>query len=223
MSDTSGFDFFDRLFRSRRTLLRILAERGYNTKPFEKFGIDELTAMVTSAEKQEAEPALRMDLEKSSSPDSSIVKCHVLYKLQKAAKSKLATDIFSMIQPGDDSIDPKTTEIIIMLSAPDGEPGMDAFNKASYDAWTKHKLRISYFRMANLVIHPSEHILVPKHEKVPRTEIPFSSAEKTKLPLIKFHEDMQARVLGLVPGDVVKITRASPASGVYKEYRICSP
>jgi len=34
---------------------------------------------------------------------------------------------------------------------------------------------------------------------------------------------MQARILGLIPGDVVKITRSSPSSGEYIMYRICSP
>jgi DNA-directed RNA polymerase subunit H (RpoH/RPB5) len=46
---------------------------------------------------------------------------------------------------------------------------------------------------------------------------------KTNLPFIKFHEDMIARIMGLVPGDIVKITRPSPASGVYDMYRVCMP
>ena len=41
------------------------------------------------------------------------------------------------------------------------------------------------------------------------------------LPMIRFHEDIIARILGLVPGDIVKITRPSPQSGEYESYRVC--
>jgi len=30
-------------------------------------------------------------------------------------------------------------------------------------------------------------------------------------------------VMGLLPGDIVKITRASPSAGEYTSYRVCSP
>jgi DNA-directed RNA polymerase subunit H (RpoH/RPB5) len=34
---------------------------------------------------------------------------------------------------------------------------------------------------------------------------------------------MIARVMGLAPGDIVKITRPSPSAGEYVSYRICVP
>jgi DNA-directed RNA polymerase subunit H (RpoH/RPB5) len=34
---------------------------------------------------------------------------------------------------------------------------------------------------------------------------------------------MVARILGLLPGDIVKILRPSPSAGEYISYRICSP
>jgi DNA-directed RNA polymerase subunit H (RpoH/RPB5) len=48
-------------------------------------------------------------------------------------------------------------------------------------------------------------------------------AKKTQFPLNVFHQDIQARILGLVPGDIVKITRPSPSAGYYVEYRVCAP
>jgi DNA-directed RNA polymerase subunit H (RpoH/RPB5) len=73
-----------------------------------------------------------------------------------------------------------------------------------------------------------EHVLQPKFEFLPKSEHgEFMRQNNIKtlanLPLIKFHEDMVARVIGLLPGDIVKITRASPSAGEYKTYRICSP
>ena len=48
-------------------------------------------------------------------------------------------------------------------------------------------------------------------------------AKKIQFPLIRFHEDPIARMLGLLPGELVKITRSSPTAGVYHVYRICAP
>lgn len=225
MTDQVNFEFFDHLFRSRKTLLRILADRGYNTKPFELFGPDEIETMaITSNGMMPLVNALRMDLERPKPADSNITKCCVLYSLSKL-KTKLPGFLSNLTdtEKGDDAIDPSTTEVIVMLAAPEGEPVAEMFHSASYEQYSTKGLRIFFFRIANLVIHPSEHILVPKHEKVSEEDMPLPKAERHKLPLIRFHEDMQARILGLVPRDVVKITRPSPSSGVYTMYRICWP
>ncbi len=218
MTSQIDFEFFDHLYRSRRTLLRILADRGYTTKPYENFGPDEIEAMVLAGQQ-----ALRMDLERPKPSDSSITKCLVLYSLTKL-KTKLGSWLLSLTdRDSEQFVDPTTTEVIVMLAAPEGEPVADLFHSSAYDMFATHGLRISFFRIANLVIHPSDHVLVPKHEKLKEEEIPFPKAERAKLPFIRFHEDMQARILGLVPRDIVKITRPSPSSGVYTMYRICSP
>lgn len=218
MSAETHFELFDHLYRSRKTLLRILSERGYNTKPYEKFGPNEIEAMLVAGPE-----ALRMDLERSpESTDNNITKCRVVYSLQKL-KQRLASFMNKLLEESDDVVDPKTTEVIVMLAAPEGESVVDCYHTTAYDQWVSRKLRISFFRIANLVLHPSDHVLVPKHQIVPKNEIAFTPAERAKLPFIRFHEDMQARILGLVPGDIVKITRPSPSSGEYVMYRICSP
>jgi DNA-directed RNA polymerase subunit H (RpoH/RPB5) len=219
MTSQIDFEFFDHLYRSRKTLLRILADRGYNTKPFEHFGPDEIEAMVVAGAN-----ALRMDLERPKPKDSTITKCRVIYSLTKL-KTKLSGFLGGLTdkEKGDEAVNPSDTEVIVMLAAPEGEAVVDMFHTEAYDQYANHGLRISFFRIANLVIHPSDHVLVPKHEKLAEEEIPFPKAERFKLPLIRFHEDMQARILGLVPRDVVKITRPSPSSGVYTMYRICWP
>lgn len=220
MSTEKDFELFDHLYRSRKTILRILADRGYNTKPFENFGPDEIEAMVVAGA-----DALRMDLERPPQKDSTITKCRVLYSTTKL-KNRLGSFLLSLTKaqkPTDDVVDPKTTEVVVMLAAADGESVVDIFHTNAYEQYTSKGLRISFFRIASLVIHPSDHVLVPKHEKLSEDEIPFPKSERHKLPFIRFHEDMQARILGLVPRDIVKITRPSPASGEYVMYRICSP
>jgi DNA-directed RNA polymerase subunit H (RpoH/RPB5) len=37
---------------------------------------------------------------------------------------------------------------------------------------------------------------------------------------MKYHVDMVARFMGLLPGMIVHITRPSPNSGLYEEWRV---
>jgi DNA-directed RNA polymerase subunit H (RpoH/RPB5) len=76
--------------------------------------------------------------------------------------------------------------------------------------------------------NPLDHILVPKHEIVPEEEhVELMKAnyitQKGEFPIIRFHEDIIARLLGVIPGSIVKITRPSPSAGIYTTYRICAP
>ena len=223
----------DHILRSRKTLLNILASRGYNTTPYEKFGYDEIEAMLVGGE-----GALRMDLERPlESTDTGITKCtvrYVLTKLKQKIPGYIAGELPTIApelregreQMFQSHLDPMTTEAVVML-VDDSHPMADIFTSASLNQWNKNKFRLSFFLVDHLVNNPAEHVLVPKHERVPIGEHPEllkqMYAKKAQFPLIVFHQDIQARILGLVPGDIVKITRPSPSAGYYVEYRVCAP
>jgi DNA-directed RNA polymerase subunit H len=243
---STTFELIDQLYRSRKTILQILEDRDYNIKPYENFGPAEIEAMLVATatnrdkdKSKEKGTAFRIDVErKQFNPDakdleerekakkwqdSPIKKCRVIYTFNRL-KNRLASFMTNITDPErEDYVNPADTELIVILALPEGEPVVESFHTEAYKQWSSpSKFRISFFRLANLVIHPSSHILVPKHEYVPKSAVPFSATEKLKLPFIRFHEDMQARLLGLVPGDIVKITRPSPAAGEYTLYRICA-
>jgi DNA-directed RNA polymerase subunit H (RpoH/RPB5) len=229
---STSFELIDQLYRSRQTILQILRDRGYNTKPYENFGPGEIEAMLvataSNTKDKDRGSAFRIDVERISEEgskwtDSSIRKCRVIYAFNRL-KNRVGPFVANLINGDEDTITPADTEVIVILALPEGEPVADAFHGIAYSSWTAHKLRISFFRLANLVIHPAEHVLVPKHEFIPKREAEklFTPTERMKLPFIRFHEDMQARILGLVPADIVKITRPSPSAGEYTIYRICA-
>jgi DNA-directed RNA polymerase subunit H (RpoH/RPB5) len=123
----------------------------------------------------------------------------------------------------EDNIDPNNDELIILLA----EPFHELYTHLALHAWAK-KVRISFFPLKNLISNPAKHVMVPPHRKL----TPDETAEVLKnlhmrsvneFPHIKFHFDMQARVLGLVPGDVVEIQRPSETAGIYTFYRVCAP
>ena len=216
-------DIVLRLLRSRKTILEILSKRGYNAKPFENFGTDEITQMLSVGN----DGAFRMDLERApETTDTGITKCRVLYSIQTKLKPRLPYFLQTLHsdEHSAEPVDSKTTEVIVLVY----EPVAEIFHSAAYEQFRKHKLRIFFFPITNLVINPSDHITVPKHERVPLAEhaalLKQMNIEKvSQLPIIRFHEDIQARVLGLVPLDIVKITRGSPSAGEYVLYRGCLP
>lgn len=218
-----NYEELDILYRSRKVLLEILKEDGYDTANYENFGPWEIEAMVAGGQ-----TALTMELKRSTpaSPEAvaePIQKCMVVYSLQKL-KQRLGSFLGALTNNKETELDPATTEIIVVVL----EDVADVFHAAALAEWNSKKQRIRFFKAHNLLFDPRTHVLVPKHTKMPAADVVEFMKQhyirsKTNLPFIKFHEDMIARIMGLVPGDVVKITRPSPASGTYDMYRVCMP
>lgn len=214
-----NYEELDILYRSRKTLLEILKEDGYDTKNYENFGPWEIEAMVAGGQ-----TALTMDLKRvATEVENPLQRCLVVYSLNKL-KQRLATFLSFLKNDVEPKFDPITTEIVVVVL----EDVADVFHASALNEWVSSKQRIRFFKAHNLLFDPRTHILVPKHTKMPAEEhAEFLKQHyirsKTNLPFIKFHEDMIARIMGLVPGDIVKITRPSPAAGVYDMYRVCMP
>jgi DNA-directed RNA polymerase subunit H (RpoH/RPB5) len=215
------FESIEILFRSRQTLLKILAARGYNVTPYEKFGPFEVAAMAAAGPS-----AFRMDLERSAEAaeaDNGLTKCRVEYAIPRV-KNRIAGYMSDLMNQDENeaAVDPTTTELVVITL----DPIVDTFHNIAFEYWQKMKLRVGFFQAHSLVNNPLEHVLVPKHERLnPAVHADFLKANKIlskqSLPTICFHEDMIGRLLGLVPGDIVKITRPSPSAGEYTFYRHC--
>jgi DNA-directed RNA polymerase subunit H (RpoH/RPB5) len=213
-----NYEELDILYRSRKTVLEILKEDGYDTTTYEKFGPWEIEAMVAGGQ-----TALTMDLKRAADAQPTDIKrCLVVYSLQKL-KQRLSTFLGTLRNDTEPKIDPLTTEVVVIVL----EDVADVFHAAALNEWINNKLRIRFFKAHNLLFDPRTHVLVPKHTKMRASEhAEFMSKnylKKSQLSFIKFHEDMIARIMGLVPGDIVKIVRPSAASGTYEMYRVCMP
>jgi DNA-directed RNA polymerase I, II, and III subunit RPABC1 len=211
MSSTSEFEYSNIFYKSRLTLMELLESRGYETTPFSRFSPKETKAMLTYLTSADILAPHKDDPER---------KCAVIYI---DAKPKVSiTELVQSRMKGD--FDFTQLEVILMVKA--AEVG-EAYTQIVYNDWVKFKLRVSAFSIYNLNNNPTKHVLVPKHEIVPEEEHEallekLMVNSKSQLPIIRFHFDMQARWLGLVPGDIVKITRPSPSAGVYIMYRVCA-
>ena len=216
------FETIDILFRSRQTILQILKAKGYNTKPYEKFGPFEIESMISDKKND----CMRMNLEREVGEGSTApAKCIVEYAIVSRVKNRLAGYVSKLItdeETGELNIDPATTEIMVVTLEQIG----DSFHAEALKQFGGKKVRISFFDAHTLISNPFEHVLVPKHELIPKESEEgllesLRCTKKANLPKIRFHEDIIARILGLVPGDIVKITRPSPISGETVYYRVC--
>jgi len=218
------YETLDVLFRSRRTLLKLLAMRGYVTKQYEKFGPIEIAAMAAASLGAAGTGAFRMDLERPAAQSGPITKCRVEYSINRI-KNRIPGFLEALTEEGNEAaITTEDTELVVILL----EPVVETFHIASMNALAIKSLHVSFFQAHTIVNNPLDHVLVPKHELLPTSEhaaflIENKIKSKANLPLIKFHEDMIARVIGLIPGDIVKITRPSPSAGEYISYRVCVP
>jgi DNA-directed RNA polymerase subunit H len=208
-----NFSDVEDIYRSRKMLLSILEkERGYDIKPVENFSPEEIAAALPDGSSL---PALSFNLKKKDPEDARV--CYVRYG--KFSRQKIA----SIFQNAPDST---VGETIVLMMDPVQENHHQLALKLFF---TKpNPILISFFYIPHIVNNPLNHILVPKHEIVPKDQEKelmekFNMIAKSKFPLIKFHVDPIIRLLGAVPGDIVKITRPSASAGVYEMYRLVSP
>jgi DNA-directed RNA polymerase subunit H len=209
----------DIILRSRQTILDILDDRGYDVTAYRNIAPDQI---LTIAEKNTI--ALNVFAPKRADSNAPCERAVVVYMLHQRVKTRLGTfvrDIFEETVADPTFKVNKGDDIIVILN----EPYQEAFDKASYEMWSGSRVRMVFFHIKQLVSHPGRHVLVPPHRKLTAEEVTalmerLHVKSKSQFPAIK-HDDIQSRVLGLVPGDVVEIQRPSPTAGIALYYRAC--
>lgn len=212
----------DILIRSHQTLLDILEERGYEVTAYRNIASDQILTLATGHPR-----ALDIFVPKKEGSAAPCDRAVIVYQLQERIRSRLGTftrDIYAIAPDatGANEVRP-TDDLIVVLNEPADH---EAFGKASLQLWQAKKARITFFHIKQVVVHPGRHRLVPPHRKMSAEEAKeaverLHITQKSMLPLIK-HHDIQARVLGLVPGDMVEVMRPSPTAGEARVLRICA-
>jgi len=219
MSFDMNDETVDAIIRSRSVVLEVLEERGFDTKEYK----DELPADLISKSLAPLYLDIEADLLRIQVPaKKGDAKAHVLYWMATTKHKLNDKEKFERLLPPD--LIRTGDSLIILLN----ESVHEAFHKMAIRRLGPTKEQLSFFHIRQLITHPGKHILVPRHERVPSEEVDdllkhLLVKSRVELPHIKYHVDMQARLLGLVPGDIVKIVRPSPTVGEYSIYRICVP
>jgi DNA-directed RNA polymerase subunit H (RpoH/RPB5) len=210
----------DILIRSRQTILEILEDRGYDTTTYRNISPDQILTLAEGHSR-----AMDVIVPKREGSAASCERAVVVYQLQDRIRLKLPTftrDIYDIPPDGSGANEVKRTDDLIVII---NEPYNEVFDKVALQMWQTHKARITFFHIKQVVVHLGRHVEVPPHRKLTVEETKAEMArlhltQKSQFPLIK-HSDIQSRIMGLVPGDLVEILRKSPTSGVRRVLRIC--
>jgi DNA-directed RNA polymerase subunit H (RpoH/RPB5) len=230
-------ELLDLISRTRPVVLEILGNRGYNTAAVADTAPEELLRMAaTNASllnfkltKNDANAISDSNGDGENKGDGQgsgggVMHAHVLYWVEGATRLKIEGTVGKLWDDENpDVLLPERDEVIVILS----EPYHEVFDLHAIKMWGRKKARMSFFNIKNLVSNPAKHSVVPPHRKLTAEETDTLMQKhhirnKGELPRIIYHVDMQARVMGLVPGDIVEIRRPSPTSGEYVSYRVCT-
>jgi len=209
-----SFELIDALYRSRLTTLALLDKRGYNIKPFERFSTRQIELMLGDSGVGGA-----LDFRASKKDESDKRVCHVLYYLTKFRKYD---DFIDDLKLSDEDL--AQSEFFVLLN----EEIIDAHHKSSIKYWHLRKLKVHFYNLYRLVNNPLDHVLQPKFEIIPEDKHSdllnaIHCRSKNQLPVLRYHTDVVTRCLGLVPDDIVKITRPSESAGEAIIYSVCKP
>ena len=204
-----NFSDIEYIYRSRVTLLDILDERGYDTAPFRKFSPHEIAIALASG--GDSFNSLSFTAKKLDGSDKF---CQVQYL--KITRQKVSTYF-------DDYPDITKAETIVMMM----EPVIEIHHQLALTLFNTKKIYVSFFSVDHLVNNPLKHFLVPKHEILTEEQEEavmkkFHIVSKSKMPLIRYHWDPIVRIIGAVPGNIIKITRPSQSCGENIYYRCIS-
>ena len=234
LDSDSMAQFVEKVYRSRQTLLDVLHDRGYDVTGASKFGPEEIREGLAATSNGKALEFTVKAREGFTVPTPTVR----VYIFLPRIKQKLAGFLSSLetpigISPEQSSrqpdklgspVDPAQTSIICLIN----EPVVSVFHQASINQWVTRNLRLTFFFMDSFQMNPLKHFLVPPHEILPKEQHDalmksMYITQKSQFPLIRYHEDPITRVIGSVPGDLIKITRPSPSAGEYVVYRVCTP
>ena len=212
----------DLVLRSRPIVLELLEARGYDTTPYLDQAPSAVYSLAMASQNQTGAAPLKIRVKRQENAAPSPYEfCEVIYLIFEKIKATIQRKEFEGEGRWEHIKNPENTDYIFIL----GEPYHESFDLVAGQAWQK-KVKISFFHIKQLILNPSKHVLVPRHERVQADAIPELKKELNlvtlnRLPFIKYHIDMQARWLGLTPGEVIKITRPSPTAGKSEGYRLC--
>ncbi len=184
--------------KSFKTIIEMLTDRGYDMSSIDKNAMYE---------------TLDADFNRTTFNIILPEGIHVIYHMGNKFK-------YSEIKKYMEEADEKAAHLVILVV------NDNITQSNSKQLAQSHKTAREIHHVKTLQINISKHSLVPKHElikdqdEIKKIMEEFSLKSKTQLPII-LKSDAMAKYLGLKSGDIVRISRYSPTSGLYYIYRIC--
>ena len=206
---TNSNSFIISIYNSRKNLLEILHERGFNIDKYSDFGITEIGILIESNQ-------LDMLLENEATKKKIYVKYYISKVIKPQNIYDIVEDLFHL-----ESILEKKDDLMVIIKE---EPN-DTMLENIKDIWVSENIYISLINIKRLQFNILKHVLVPKHTILSNTEKElfmkkYNIFDKSQIPDISYFSPVSI-VMGIRPDDVVKIERSSRTSINANYYRIC--
>jgi DNA-directed RNA polymerase subunit H (RpoH/RPB5) len=199
------------VYKSRKNLISLMENLGYNVKDYESFSINEINSMFQNKQ-------LDMLLEKNVSPQQK--KIYIRYYLTKAIRpqniQEMIDDLFNLEEV-------LTKEDILYIVTK--EDVNDTLMNYLKHIWESEGIFIIIQNIKRLQFNILEHTLVPKHrvmndEEISSVKIKYNISDNQQFPNIS-RFDPVAQAICIRPGEICEIIRPSKTAIQTPYYRIC--
>jgi DNA-directed RNA polymerase subunit H (RpoH/RPB5) len=197
------------IYKSRKYLLEILEERGFNITNYNNFSIGEIGILVENNQ-------LDILLENDETKKKIYVKYYVTKLLKMQNIYDMIQDLFHL-----ENILTKTDDLMIIIK---DEPN-ETLLQICKDIWMSEQIYISIVNIKRLQFNILKHHLVPKHIVLNETEekefkTKYNVLNNSQIPDISYFSPVSI-VLGLRPDNIVRIERLSRTAISSNFYRVC--
>lgn len=212
MVNTNTSVLISDIYKSRKVVLELMENQGYDVTGYSNFSLNEVNAMKQNNQ-------LDMLLE-SKSDASENKKIYIRYYLAKTFRPSNVNEIIEDLFVLTETLKKSDTLYIIIKD----ETNETLINELKH-IWEKDGIFIIVESIKRLQFNILKHILVPQHrvmknDEVKEIMIRYNITDFNQFPDIS-RFDPVARAIGLRPGEVCHIIRPSKTSINTNYYRIC--
>jgi len=201
-------DGVNKIAKSRKTIIELLSNRGYDVSNYEGFSMNEIHVMTQNNQ-------LDMLIE-SQEGRKVYIKYHLSKTLRPQNITDAVEDLFEIEQ-----VLTKSDDLIIIAHDNANESLLNDLKLK----WDNDGYFITIFSISNLQYNMMENILVPPHivlaeDQKNEVKKEFNIIDDMQFPEIS-RFDPAAKCVGLRPGELCKIIRSSKTAITAPFYRIC--
>jgi len=216
MASQNSSILISNIYNSRKVILELMKKQGYNVNDYSNFSINEVNSMKLNNQ-------LDMLLETNDdnvTDETPKKKIYIRFYLASRPAPKniqeMIDDLFVLTETLK-----KTDTLFIIIK---DDPNETLINELKH-IWESEGIFIVIESIKRLQFNILEHVLVPPHRVMVESEVKqimtkYNITDKVQFPDIS-RFDPVARVIGLRPGQVCNITRASKTAIETNYYRVC--
>ena len=204
------------IYKSRKIILELMDQQGYNISDYANFSISEVNSM-----KQNNQLDMLLETkEENVDPENPKKKIYIRYYLTGKLTGKNIQEMIDDLFILTETLGKKDSLFIIIKD----EPNETMINELKH-IWESENVFIAIENIRRLQFNILKHTLVPQHRVMGEKEVKEVMTKYNINSISQFPDisrfDPVARVIGLRPGQVCHIVRPSKTAIETNYYRVC--